>query len=172
VRRLARLATPVAVLALLTGCGANFDAQTNRPYQPAEGTNDRSNGVYVLNTLAVTDGEGNATIVSRLVNQQDVEDQLLSFAVTTLDEEPVEAAPLEAPVELAVAPWPEQSVQVGTEGLLRISGDNFEAGDFLVIGFTFAQSEPVEMQIPVVEPGTEYGDIPVGEVVTDDTAAE
>lgn len=167
-RRLARAATPVVALVLVTGCGANFNASTNIPYQPAEGTNDRSNGVYVLNTLAVTDGEGDATIVARLVNQQDDDDQLLNFAVATLEGDAIEVAPLDEPIDLATAPWPEQSVQVGTEGLLRFSGDNFAAGDFVVVGLTFAQSDPVEIQIPVVEPGVEYADVPLGEVAAED----
>jgi hypothetical protein len=158
---------------VLAGCGANFDAQTNQPYQPAEGVSARDGEVYALNTLVVTDGEGNGTIVSRLVNQQDVGDQLDSVAAVDSTGAAITAAPLAAPIVLGPAvspeqpvPSPDQSVQVGTAGALRLSGDNVIAGNFVTLTLTFEVAAPVVVDVPVVDVGTDYVDIPVGPVPT------
>ena len=65
-RRRRRLAVAAALIApLLAGCGTGFQAQTNQIYQPGPGISVRDDGVYAINTLIVTDGEGNGTLVTR-----------------------------------------------------------------------------------------------------------
>ncbi len=63
---------------LLAGCGTGFQAQTNQIYQPGPGITVRDGGVYAINTLIVTDGNGNGTLVAALVNQAARPDTLVS----------------------------------------------------------------------------------------------
>ena len=170
--KLRRLATaimiPAAAIAL-SGCGANFNAQTNQIYQAAEGTNDRSALVYSLNTLVVGDGEGNGTVTARLVNQGPVEDALESYTAT-INGDDINVAPLAEPITIGTAPSPEQSILIGPDAELRLSGDNFEPGDFVTLNLVFSESEPLSMEIPVVGMTPEYAEIPVGPI--EDAAAE
>jgi hypothetical protein len=163
---------------VITGCGANFNAQTNEPYQPAEGVSSRDGDVYALNTLVVSDDQGNGTIVSALVNQQDAADELESVTAVDSADKPITAEPLAQPIMLAAAtsddqsvPSPGQSVQVGTDGALRLTGDNIVAGAFVTLTFTFKVGSPVTVEVPVVDQGTVYSDIPVGPISPTDTSA-
>jgi hypothetical protein len=173
-------ATAVALLALaapaLAGCAANFDAPTNQPYQPAAGISNRDGDVYALDTLVVTDGEGNGTVISQLVNKQDGADTLDSYAATDSAGDQITAEPLAQPITLGTWPSPDQAVQVGTSGSLRLTGDNLVAGHFVTLTFTFDAAAPVTVDVPVVVGGSDtiYSDIPVGPAPsepTDSTAA-
>jgi hypothetical protein len=168
-RRLATAFVVPAAAVALSGCGANFSAQTNQVYQAAEGTDDRSALVYSLNTLVVGDGEGNGTVTARLVNQGPVEDALESYTAT-IDGEDITVAPLAEPIALGTAPSPEQSILIGPEGELRLTGESFEPGDFVTLNMVFTESEPLSMEIPVVGMTPEYAEIPVGPI--EDAAAE
>lgn len=160
-----RASLPVAVVALaaaLAGCGANFNAATNQPIQPAEGTSDRSGLVYVINALVVADDDGNGTVVARLINQNpDHPDALVSYAVSDLDGAPQDAAPLDEPIVLAQAPSPDQSVLVGPEPTLRATGDAIVAGYMVSVDFQFDRAAPVTLEVPVVSNTGFYADIPV-----------
>jgi copper(I)-binding protein len=157
-RSLARACAAVALLGVV-GCGSNFDAQTQQPYQPAVGISDRSGQVYSINTLIVTDGQGNGTVVAALINQSDAEDTLQS--VTAVDDQGG---------GMSVQPLPEGGislparnlVQLATDGSVRLESDNLEAGRFVTLTFTFANAAPVKVDVPVVEQTSTYADVPVG----------
>lgn len=170
-RRLRALAVLLVAAPALAACGANFDAATNQPYQPAEGVSYRDGSIYALNTLVVTDGEGNGTVVSRLVNQEDDEDSVQSITATTTAGDAITAAPLDTPIPIGAAGTADQAVQVGTDGLLRVSGDNLTAGAIVDLTFTFGNAAPLQVSVPVVSVGTIYTDIPVGPVDTPETPA-
>jgi hypothetical protein len=149
-RRLTTVAVIPAAVVALSGCGANFDAQTNQIYQAAEGTNDRSALVYALNTLVVGDGEGNGTVVVRLVNNGPEEDELQSFTAQQDDGSEIKVAALTEPIGIGVGPDPDQSILLGPEGELRLHGGGFEPGDFIKLNLVFAESEPLSINTPVV----------------------
>jgi hypothetical protein len=130
----------------------------------------RSGDVYSLNTLVVTDGNGNGTVVARLVNMQSNEDTLTSFSATDLSGKPL-TTQLASPVHLGTRPAPDQSVQVGTNGDLRVTLGDIKAGGFVTLTFTFAQAAPVKTNAPVVASGTVYADIPVGPAPSSATAS-
>jgi hypothetical protein len=152
-----------AVLAL-SGCAANFNAPTNEPYQPAAGISDRSGAVYAINTLVVADDSGNGTVVSSLINQQQDDDTLQSYSATDSTGADITTTPLAQPIPLPASPSPDQAVQLGSSGDLRLSGNNVESGTFVTITFTFATAAPVTVNVPVVVggPDTIYSGIPVG----------
>jgi hypothetical protein len=171
-RRPARLsalpaATAACAVLLLSGCAANFDAPTNEPYQPAAGISDRSGAVYAINTLVVTDGSGNGTVVCSLINQQRQADTLESYSADAGNGDKITTAPLAQPIDLPAYPSDGQNVQVGTSGDLRLTGD-IEAGTFVTLTFDFGNATPVTVEAPVLNggPDTAYADIPVGPVPT------
>lgn len=79
-RRTALAVLSVAALSL-TGCGANLDAATTRPYQPAEGTNVDTGDIAVRSVLVIGDGQGNASVVATFVNGSTTPDQLVQASV-------------------------------------------------------------------------------------------
>jgi hypothetical protein len=161
-------ATAVVAVLALSGCASNFNAPTNEPYQPAAGISDRSGAVYAINTLVVTDGSGNGTVVSSLINQQETDDSLQSYSATDSAGKAITTTPLDSPIPLPAYPSPDQTVQVGDSGDLRLSGDNVVGGTFVDITFTFASAAPFTVNVPVVVggPDTAYADVPVGPVST------
>jgi hypothetical protein len=169
-RRLGRSRLTATAFALcaafaVSGCAANFDAPTNEPYQPAAGISDRSGEVYAIDTLVVTDGSGNGTVVASLINQQQQNDALEGYSASAGNGDKITTAPLDQPIALPAYPSPDQNVQLATSGSLRLSG-NVEAGTFVNLTFTFANAAPVSVQAPVLNggPGSAYADVPVGPV--------
>lgn len=171
-RRVATVVVIPAAALALSGCGSNFSAQTNQIYQAAEGTNDRSALVYSLNTLVVGDDEGNGTVTARLVNTGPDEDELQSFTAQQDDGSEIKVVALTEPIALGTPPSPDQSILLGPEGELRLQGGGFVPGDFITLNLVFAQSEPLSIDVPVVEPTPEYAEIPVGPPAAADDAAE
>ncbi|MGH3447583.1 MAG: hypothetical protein ACRDP4_08155 [Nocardioidaceae bacterium] len=160
-----RLAIIVVALALpvVAGCGANFGAQTNIPYQPAEGISDRSSAVEAINTLVVTDGQGHGTVVSALINQVEKTDTLVSVKGTDDKGQPLNVTKTSA----ITLPYL-TTVQLANSGDLRVQSDNLQPGYHVWLTFTFKNAAPVRVQIPVVMQGPEYVDVPVGAVHKDD----
>lgn len=155
-RRLRVVAAAVAVVAL-SGCGStSFDAQTNAVYDQAIGTNVRGGGVDVLNALIVDNGDGTGTVSATLIFNPgefdagvDLPDQVTmdQFAVTTLDDKPIESTLVDGGVELE----PNQAVKLGDEALATVSGNNFAAGDMVTMNVAFDEAaQPVELEMPVV----------------------
>lgn len=168
VRRPLTVACAALALAVPTACAASFDAPTGQDYQPAVGVNDRSGQVYAINTLVVTDGAGHGTVVVALVNQADTADVLRAFSVSSDDDPTLQAVPL---TDADVIPLPaNDSVQVGTTGALRVRGEDMRAGRFIDISFEFANAEPVELKVPVVEDTEVYADVPLGPAETTTTS--
>src|SRR3954451_24094479 len=63
----AAVVTPLAVV-VMSGCGVNFNAQTDQPYNPTAGVDDRSGSVDVLNALVVSGSDGSGAFIATLVN--------------------------------------------------------------------------------------------------------
>jgi hypothetical protein len=162
--RILRAAVGAVAVAALSGCAANFSAATNEPYQPAAGIADRSGDIYTINTLVVTDGSGNGTVVASLINQEADDDTLQSFTATDSGGNAIKTVGLTSPIDLPAYPSPSQAVAVGETGDLRLTGDNIEAGTFVNLTFEFGTAAPMTVNVPVVlgGPDTNYADIPVG----------
>ena len=146
------------VLPLVAGCGAGFGAQSQQVYQPADGVTVRSSMVYVVNTLVVTDGNGNGTVVVALVNQSDEPDQLVSLTAEDTGGDPVEVSPI--PPDFALAAG--ESVQTADESTLRLSSPKVKPGGLVTLTFEFKQAAPVTIEVPVVPQSTDYADVEVG----------
>nr|WP_238355415.1 hypothetical protein [Kribbella sandramycini] len=79
VRRTALTAAAATLSIVLGACGANFNAQTAQPYQPAEGTNADSAGIAVRNLLVVASADGKGELHGVLVNNGAAADTLVSI---------------------------------------------------------------------------------------------
>jgi copper(I)-binding protein len=142
----------------LVGCGANFNAQTQQQYQPAVGVSSRAGDVYAIDTLVVTDGKGNGTLVCALINQLPHDDTLRSVTAAGLN-----GSKFRITVPTNGVPLPAgQSVQLGDSGAVRVSGASLEAGSIITVTFTFGEAAPLTIQAPVVTDTSTYSKIPVG----------
>ena len=153
-----RLAAAVLVLAapVLSACGGNFNQQTNQIYNPAEGVDERSGRVDVLNAMIVSSENGSGTVIATLVNNDlDREDGLRSIAGAGDDS------------DLQVTPGGPTAIPAG--GLLNLAergrnfavGERVRAGYFVNVTFTFTRAEAITVNVPVVngeEP--EYTSVP------------
>lgn len=159
--RLLPAVVSIALLVALTGCAAGFDAQTNQPYQPAQGVTVRSSEVYAVNTLVVTDGNGNGTVVTSLINQRSEPDKLVALTAKDTAGGGAKVSPLpKGGIELAT----QQAVQTATDGALRISSDTLHAGGLVTLSFEFESAAPVKVEVPVVAASTTYADVSIGPV--------
>lgn len=159
------MALVVAMFAV-TGCGSNFNAQSEQMYQPAVGMSDRSGQVYAINTLIVTDGKGDGTVIAALINQAHRDDRLRGVTVVDDKGSTLQVAPLPANgLRLAST----QSVQLADSGAVRVSGSSLQAGTVVSVTFTFAQAAPVTLDVPVVNDSSTYASVPVGPVASGST---
>jgi hypothetical protein len=149
----------VAAVFAIAGCGSNFNAQSEQIYQPAVGLSDRSGQVYAINTLVVTNGKGDGTVIAALINQAHHDDHLRSVTVVDGKGSQLQVAPL--PANGLRLPST-QSVQLADSGAVRVSGPSLEAGTVVTVTFTFAQAAPVTLDVPVVEDSSTYASVPVG----------
>lgn len=157
VRRRALAAAALTVTAGLTlsACGTGFDAQTNKVYQPAVGSNARGE-VDVLNALLVANPDGSATVSAGVVSNADAEQTVTSVEVTTLDDKPLQ---VQSPTT-SLALKPGVFVLVGSTA----AGEGFkvkeaDTGLYVKVTFTFSDSSPVTIEAPVVARTAEYDDI-------------
>ncbi|MBA2558437.1 MAG: hypothetical protein H0V07_00855 [Propionibacteriales bacterium] len=158
--RLRAVTAGAVAAALVTGCGAGFQAQSQQIYQPAVGVNDRSGSVYTINTLVVTDGKGDGTIIAALINQARQDDTLHEVSATDGSSKALAVKPL---AHGGVALASGQSVQLADSGAVRVSGKSLEAGSLVTVTFTFAQAAPITVDAPVVSNRSSvYSNVPVG----------
>jgi hypothetical protein len=141
----------------LTGCGADFNAQTNQQYQAGVGTDDRSNPVYVLGALVVARDNGAGTLVGSLINQVRASDELVSVTAKDASGQPITATSIPQPITLTS----QQAVKLQDGGTVRLSGPGVVLGDFITVTFSFQQAAPIAVEVPVVPYSRIYSGIPV-----------
>jgi hypothetical protein len=150
------------VTPLLAGCGTGFQAQTNQIYQPGPGISVRDDGVYAINTLIVTDGNGNGTLVTALINQATRPDTLVRAGVSyTTTGRPLTTKILGGRVLLP----PQQPVQLGYTGDVRVEG-RLIPGTYVSLSLTFRNGAPVDLEIPIVKDSLDYAGVPIGPIPT------
>ena len=84
-RRTALAGATVALSVAVAACGAGFDAQTTKPYQPAEGTNAHSGVDRVRNLLVLASEDGKGELHGAFVNYRPSDDKLVSIAAAPAD---------------------------------------------------------------------------------------
>jgi len=153
------LVAAVFVVPLLAACGTNFGAQTDKVYTPADGVSNRDGMVDVLNALVVSDTPGSGRLIGGLANNDtSTDDQLTGVA----------GAGNSQGLTVSLAGG-DTTIPAG--GLLQLAnpdaanvqveGDPSElyAGAFARVTFSFEHADPVTVNVPVLTPGENYGDV-------------
>jgi hypothetical protein len=153
-----RLAPAVLLLAApaLASCAVNFDAQTDKVYNPTVGVDDRSGTVDVLNALVVSGSAGSGAVVATLVNNDQTHaDKLTKVAGAGSD------------ASLTVTPGgtsdigPNGLLNLATKGRITVTGDQVKPGSLVSLTFTFQRGKAVTVQAPVVANTEEYAGVTV-----------
>jgi copper(I)-binding protein len=150
----ALLAAPV-----LSACGSNFGAQTDQVYIPADGVNSREGTVDVLNALIISEEPGSGRLVAGLANNSSEEDALVDVQGAGDDQGvEVQLTETEIPASGLV-----QLADPDAEEVVLVTGedDAVRAGTFVRLTFTFESSDSVELNVPVLAPGSDYEDVEV-----------
>jgi hypothetical protein len=153
------LAAAVLVLAApaLSACGGNLHQQTTQVYNPAQGVDDRSGKVDVLNALVVSGQNGSGTVIATLVNNDQTRSDTLknvtgagkdaSMKVTPGGDTTIPAAGL---------------LNLADSGRIFVEGPRVRAGYFVSITFSFDRSEAITVEVPVVNAAEpEYANVPL-----------
>jgi hypothetical protein len=145
VRRSIAVAAALLAAPVTASCGVNFGAQTDQPYNPAVGVDDRSGSVDVLNALVVSRTPGSGTVVATLVNNdQQRNDTLRTIAGAGRDS------------SVTVKITGNKTIPAG--GLLNLAktgqaaaqGKQISPGKFVSLTFSFDRGQAVTVDAPVV----------------------
>ena len=157
-RRLPVLVVPVLAAAVLTGCGAGFDATSLKPYAPADGVITSSGDVRALNVLVVgppeapeAGGSSSGVVVMSLANTGTRPDRL--SAIDTDAGSVTLAAPVPLPPGSAV-PFSHD-----TEHSAVISGLTTRAGEAIELTLQFARAEPITVRTIVMPATGDYAEV-------------
>ena len=153
-------AVALGVAPVLASCSfgtSNFDAQTNQFYTPAEGVNERSGGVDVLNALIVADEAGRGRFIAGLVNNSDTTDDALTQVQGSGEYAEVQGS-LETPIDVVTDGF----VQLATEDeAVMLEGEQVVPGRFIEITMTFTEADAVTVKVPVVTADDDYEDVEI-----------
>lgn len=145
----------ISAVALLTGCGAGFNAQSVQTYAPADGALADNGSIRVLNALVVAaEGATTGVISTTLVNHGDRTDRLTDITSSsgTVD--------LTGPGELR--PGAAVRFSAGTTPSATIADLTRSPGQSVTIKLTFARSEPLTVRTVVVAASGDYAEITPG----------
>jgi hypothetical protein len=168
-RRLRQIAAglllAIGLTALVAGCG--FNAATNMPYTPSDGTNidiGEGGALKIRNLVIISRTKGEGVISATLIGNTD--DQLTTVAVT-----PSKA---DGSAGAAVTTSPAPPLQLGGGNLivltnvapLTLRSPDLIAGLAASVTMTFAKAGPVTLNCPVVD-----GSVPPWSQITPGTSA-
>ncbi len=156
VRRTALAGAAVALSVTVGACGAGFDAQTNKPYQPAEGTNAQSGGIAVRNVLVLASADGKGELHGVFVNNGQSDDKLVSITSAPADGPAVDGASTEQPATVTFGGFKETDLKVGqavtippaTSQPVTVTGG--KPGQMIKVTITFGKAGPLTTSIPVL----------------------
>lgn len=147
----------------LAACG--FNAPTDQIYQAAQGVDDRTTSVKILNAVVVAAENGSGTFAGSLVNE--------SGDAQTLEQVAADGVTAAKSIE-SIEVLPGTLLNFGTpvEGpkgqalpLLMLNGTPIEIGRYVRLTFTFSGVGTVTLNVPVVSNdsalGHEFADVPL-----------
>ncbi len=162
-RRLAAVSMLVAAPGL-SGCGIGFGVQTDQPYQPSVGNNERGESVDVLGATVVLPYGSNGTFSASLVNR----DPESEVTLTGITGDGVQVQLLED-----VAVGPESLLNLSETGAVLVTfDDDAIAGGYTRLTLQFDNGESVEINTPIVNDEEEFADVVPAEAPDEATAGE
>ncbi|GAA1531850.1 hypothetical protein [Kribbella lupini] len=158
VRRAAAAGATVTLSLALAACGANFNAQTMKPYQPAEGTNATSGSIAVRNLLVLADEDGSGELHAAVVNTGKTDDTLVGIASdpAATPQTGDGAEPAAPPATVTVGNVRPMTLAPGASLTLPpTSGKPFtvtggKPGTMITLTITFAKAAPITAHVPVL----------------------
>lgn len=157
-RRTAAAGATVTLSLALAACGANFNAQTLRNYQPAEGTNATSGPIAVRNMLVLASEDGKGELHSAIVNTGDEPDTLVSIesAPAATPQTGEGSEPGQEPATVSFANVRPLTLAPGASTLLPptsgqpITVTGGKPGTMIRVTVTFGKAAPITTAIPVL----------------------
>ena len=138
-------------------CGT--DAQTLRPYTPAEGVNvdvgdpaDAQNVVHVRNLLIISKAPGSGILSASLVT--DGRDELTGVTGYAIKSDGSEGAPLTVTLSNTVSIANRAQIVLTDQTPIEVTSADLAAGNTASLTLTFANAGAVTVVVPVVD-GTE-----------------
>jgi hypothetical protein len=135
----------LAAAIALSGCAANFGAETGRVYDPAAGVNHRSGDIYLLDGSVIADSEGHGVLTATLTNQSDTDDALAGVEVKSQTGEipkvTISGGSIDVPAGAAVPLLDRNAVLLETPAL--------KPGYFVTLRFTFQKAAAFSLDVPI-----------------------
>lgn len=156
IKRRVAIAAALLLAPAVAACG--FGAQTDKIYQPANGVNDRSGVVAILNAQIVSAADGSGAFIATLDNTDPTtDDKLVSVTGAGVTAKSAGVTiPADGVANLAEPAKSGDPVQV------RIDGDKVQAGKWVRLTFVFRSGQSSEVLIPIVSSDSaDYHDVPL-----------
>jgi hypothetical protein len=142
--------------AVTAGCGAGFEAQTNQPYQAAEGANGQSGSIGARNILVIANDAGRGQLHGVLVNSGDTDDRLASIQVDPSVQgvqvsSTRESTPLPAGEAVSLGATPSGSEgESGAPVGPRVTVTGAKPGRIITMTISFGTAGPIMLGVPVL----------------------
>ncbi|GAB2676172.1 hypothetical protein [Kribbella swartbergensis] len=165
VRRTALAGAAATLSIALAACGANFNAQTLQPYQPAEGTNADSGSIAVRNVLVLASEDGKGELHAVIVNNGSTDDTLAGIEQAPEEsgdgqsgDQPssvtfgnVKTLDLKAGTSTVLPPATgQEGTETGEAAGEPITVTGGKPGDMINVTITFGKAAPITTHIPVL----------------------
>jgi hypothetical protein len=156
-RRARRALTTAAALVLAVSLAGCTSHATDFIYTPAQGVNNRDGDVDVLNALIVSAEEGEGRLIAGLANNDLEEGDELTGVSGAGEDAGIQVQLEGGETEIRAGGF----LQLAEDDAARItvSGDAIQAGAFVRVTLEFERAEPVEVHVPVIEPGEDFADV-------------
>jgi hypothetical protein len=155
VRRTALAGAAVALSITVAACGASFNAQTSKNYQPSEGTNAQSGGIGVRNLLVLASEDGKGELHGAVVNTGDSDDKLVSIASAPADPNTQNTSTGES-ASVTFSGLKETELKAGQSYTIppadgkAVTVTGGKPGQMLKVTITFGVAGPLTVSIPVL----------------------
>jgi hypothetical protein len=136
----------VAVALAVSGCGANFGAETERQYNPAPGGYHRTGPIYLLDALVVANNNGSGVLAGTLTNQGTRSDQLTSVTIVGKGGAAQPATLAGGPIPIATG----AAVQLLNGSGVRVASASLKPGYSVTMKFTFKDAASFTLGVPVL----------------------
>jgi len=159
-RRGVAAAAVALALPALVSCGSNFNAPTDQVYTPAQGVNDRSSDVDVLNALIVSGEDGSGTLIAGLANNREERADTLTQVGGAGPDAGITVNGPSGGTEIPAGGY----VQLADEGAYTVTATQIQPGRYIEIVFNFENAKSIDVQVPVVDAdslGGDFTDVPL-----------
>ena len=156
-RRTRRALTTAALTMLVVPLGACTAHGTDAVYTPAQGVNERSGEVDVLNAMIVSSEAGEGRVIAGLTNNNQSEADELTGISGVEDDSSVQVQLEGGATQVPAGGFLQLADSDGPR--ITVSGEAVSPGSFVRLSFEFGNAQPVELHVPVVEPGEDFADV-------------